>query len=69
MYCVLLYFSGGFEYLFLIYGLMVVYDYRGGVEEIERIIVWQCGVRLKSLLFYGALILFFFLCLFFGDRR
>jgi len=70
MYCVLLYFRGRFEYaswLFLIYGLMVVYGYKGGVEELEKIIVWQHDVRLKSLYFYGVVVFFFFLCLFFGD--
>jgi len=73
MYCVLLYFlrfsSDHLSWLFLMYGLMGVYGYKGGVEEMEKIIVWQHGVRLKSLYFYGVLVLFFFLCLFLAEPR
>jgi len=69
MCCVLLYFRGRFEYLFLIYGLMIVYGYTGGVEEMEKIIVCQRGVRLKSLYFYGGMVSFFFVCLLSGDSR
>jgi len=72
MYCVLLYFLRFSDHLvtmFLLYGLIIAYDYRGGVEEFEKIVVWQHGVRLKSLLFYGALVLQFLLCLLFADPR
>jgi len=68
MYCAMLYFRGGSEYvslMFLMYGLMIVYGYGGGVEEFEKIAVCQHGVRLKSLLFYGGLF-FFFLWITFG---
>jgi len=72
LYCVLLYFRGFSEYfgwMFLMYGLITIYDYRGGAEEMEKIIMWQRGVRLKSLYFYGGLALFFFLCIFRVDQR
>jgi len=63
MYCVLLYFRGRFEYfswLFLTCGLMTVYGgYGGGNKEFEKVVVWKHGVRLKSLYFYGVVVLSF----------
>jgi len=62
MYCVIAYFRGISSPLaFLMYGLMSVYGYGKGAEEMDRIIICQRGVRRKSLFFYGVLILFFFL--------
>jgi len=41
LYCVLLYFRGRFEYLFLIYGLMIVYGYTGGTENDMTLAAWE----------------------------
>jgi len=70
MYCVLFYFLGFADYLaasFLMCGLMVIYGHKGGVEEMDKIIICQRGVRLKSLYFYGGVVSFFFACLLFGN--
>jgi len=65
MYCVLAYFRGGAVPLsFLTSGLIGIYGYKGGGEEMDKIVICQRGVRLKSLYFYGALVLLFFLYLF-----
>jgi len=72
MYCVLFYFLGFTDYpsmSFLMWGLIFIYGYKGGAEEMEKIITCQRGVRLKSLYFYGGVVSFFFACLFFGDPR
>jgi len=65
MYCVLAYFRGISSPLsFLTSALMGVYGYGKGVEEMEKIIICHREVRLKSLYFYGCLVLFFFLYMF-----
>jgi len=64
MYCVLAYFRGISSPLsFLTFALISVYGYGKGAEEMEKIIICHREVRLKSLYFYGILILFFFLYL------
>jgi len=72
MYCVLFHFLGFADYLaltFLTSGLSTIYWYGKGVEEMEKIIICQRGVRLKSLYFYGFVVFFFFSCLFLGEPR
>jgi len=66
MSCVMFYFERFASIFFLVNGLFFIYEYKGGIKEFEKIIVWQRGVRLKSLYFYGGLVSFFFLLLFFG---
>jgi len=62
MYCVMAYFRGVATPLsFLTAGLIGIYGYKGGGEEMDQIVIFQRGVRLKSLYFYGFLVLFFFL--------
>jgi len=65
MSCVMFYFKRYASIFFLVNGLLFIYEYKGGINEFEKIIVWRRGFRLISLYFYGYLILFFFLFLFF----